>query len=436
MKRRIRNILIILPAAVLLGTLLLTLIFCLPVESARAHVKESLYNMVEVKDDPAGDPDRKALLDIKENFTDVLMVQNALEKVEGKSALEHAMYIYHYDLADETHTTWRTEESLVVFLKEGEEGLHLREYSKYWHGYLVFLKPLLMCMSWETLEVFWIVLQALLLAAVIAVAVWKKQTLLGVGVAVSLLFMKPMRIWISVDLSICWTIVLAAVLFLLLKYDWIQKKNYKEETFLIIGILTSYMDFLTYPVVTLGIPLCVYLVLNREEMMSLWARVKQSFWICACWAVGYVGMWGCKWVVAEITCQTGTLRNAAWSVITRSQPLDGYGSVLSGVSRTYHLLLNQYDSVWYTVGFWTIVLAAAIAVVICLVRARNPYWGMSVAALCVVALFPHAWLTVIQNHTAIHCWFTFRIMAVSVMALWCIFVCSLRNLRKAGENGA
>lgn len=437
MKRRIKNILIILLSSVLLGTILLTLIFCLPVESARENVKESLYQMIEVKDDPAGDADRKYILSIKENFTDALMVQNALERVEGESMLAHAMYVYHYDLNDETYTTWQTENSLITFLREGEDGLYLREYSKYWHGYLVYLKPLLMCMSWETLEIFLAAVQILLMIAVVAVAFWKKQPLLGTGLVVALLYMKPVRIWISLAMSVCWTIVLVAALLLILKYDRIQEKNWKEEFFLIIGIITAYLDFLTYPVVTLGVPLCIYLVRNQEEVMSLWSRVKQAFWICVCWAVGYAGMWGAKWIVAEVTCQTGTLRNAVWSVITRAEPLDGYGSFMSGMTRTLRTLLGQYDSALYTVGLVVLVAATLVAVVLCLVKARNTNWAATVAALCVVAIFPVGWLVATQNHTAIHCWFTFRILGVSIMALWCILVCSLRNLkRKAGENGA
>ena len=437
MKRRIRNVLILLVFSVLLGTLLLTLIFCLPVKSARENVKESLYTMIEVKDDPAGDAQRKHIISIKENFTDALMVQNALERVEGESMLAHAMYVYHYDLNDESYTTWQTENSLIEFLNKGPDDLYLREYSKYWHGYLIYLKPLLMCMTWETLEVFLVIVQVLLMIAVVAASIWKKQPLVGIGMIVALLYMKPVRIWISLAMSVCWTIVLVAALLLILKYDRIQEKNWKEDFFLIIGIMTAYMDFLTYPIVTLGVPFCIYLVQNQEEVMGWWDRVKQAFWICVCWAIGYVGMWGSKWVVAEVTCQTGTLRNAIWSVITRAEPLDGYGSFLSGMTRTFRTLLGQYDLKVYTIGFVLLLLATVVSVVLCLLKARNIHWGMTVLALCIVALFPIGWLVATQNHTAIHCWFTFRMLGVSIMAIWCIMVCSIRNLRrKARENGA
>ena len=137
MKKRIGKAALILLSCVFLGILLLVIVFSLPVNSARTHVKDSIYPMVDILNDDAGDLQRKYFLNLKENFTDCLMVQNGLEKVQGKSLIEHAMYIYHYDLSN--NETWLTEESLKQFSQYGEEGMFLREYSKYWHGYLVWL---------------------------------------------------------------------------------------------------------------------------------------------------------------------------------------------------------------------------------------------------------------------------------------------------------
>lgn len=433
MKKRIRNSFIILMGSVFVGILLLVIVFLLPVNSARAHVKESIYPMIEFKDADAPDPKRMQVREWKEYFTDSLMVQNALEKVDGKSVIEHAMYIYHYDLGNDT--TWMTEDSLVEFVNQGTDGMYLREYSKYWHGYLVWLKPLLMCMSWETLEIFWTIVQILFLVLVVVLSFRKKQGILGIGLLCTLFFMKPIRIWISFAMCVCWGITLLAVMGLLLWYQKLEKKNWREEYFLLIGILTAYMDFLTYPIVTIGIPLCLYLVLNQEEVLKWWQRIIKIFWLGMLWVVGYIGMWGMKWVFAEILCQSGTLRNAVWSVIFRTSPLDGYVSVFSGIPRTINAVLSQYQSALYSIVFAGIAIATAISLIWCFVKARNINWGMTIFCLAVIAVLPFAWIAVTQNHTAIHCGFTFRIMGVTVFALWCMLVCSLRTIkRKKSEH--
>lgn len=435
MKKRIQKILIILLSSVIAGSLLLALAYCLPVEPARAHVENSLYEMVEAEDDPGGDAWRKKIIGLKDNFTDCLMVQNALERVAGKNLWEHVIYVYHYDLGNEP--TWMTEKSLAVFSRQGSEGMYLREYSRYWHGYLVYLKPLLMCMSWKNVETFLLVFQVILLLAVLGLSCYRKNPCLGLGIVCAFLFMKPLQIWFSLTLSDCWAIALAAVIILLLFYDKLEKKNWREELFLLTGILTAYIDFLTYPIVTLGVPLCVWLVLSLETCGGWREQLRRAFWNCACWAVGYVGMWGMKWVVADITCQAGTLRNAAWAVIFRTEPLDGYNSAFSGVSRTFRAVLQQYDSAVYGIGFGVVAAAALVSVALCLVKARSANWAVTIVCLAFAALLPIGWLTVTQNHTAIHCDYTFRIAGVTIMALCCMTISSIHVLiKKARENSA
>ncbi|MBQ7926957.1 MAG: hypothetical protein IJ335_11810 [Lachnospiraceae bacterium] len=425
MLRRIRNAAILLFTGVLVGTLLLTLAFCLPVDRIRENVKVSLYHMLEVRSDEEGDERRKEWLSLKENFTESLMVQNAFEQVEGKNPFEHAMYIYHYDLSD--GTTWATEESLSLSLKEGTEGMHLREYSKYWHGYLIFLKPLLMMMSWSQLEIFWMVFMLGMTAVTALMAMRKKEPLLGLGVLLAFLFMKPLRIIISVDLSICWLVTLISILVLLQFYQKLQARDWLEGMFIIIGMVTSYMDFLTYPVVTLVFPLCTLLVLAAAEQWEWKNSVLRLFWICVSWAGGYIGMWGMKWVVAELTLQTGTLRNAAWSVITRTEPLDGHESFASGISRTFDLILDQYDRSWYSIVFLLIIIAVIISLVV--VGLKKQMKQALPVLVCALAgtMIPMVWLALTQNHSAIHCWFTFRVLGASVFGVWCMGIISVKK---------
>ena len=426
MRKKITNILLILMCSVISGLLLLTGIFCLPTDTAKSHVEESLYNMIDVAKDENGSVWRKKVIHEKDCFTDYLMVQNALEKVEGRSALEHAVYIYHYDLGNEQ--TWLTEESLVESLKQGTEGMFLREYSRYWHGYLVWLKPLLMCMTWSHLESFLMIFQVFLLLAVIILSFYKKQYYLGIGVFVTLGFMKPLGVWASLTLMTCWTISLLAILILLLFRERIIKKNWREEFFLLIGIMTAYMDFLTYPIATLGIPLCFYIVQSMDEEDGWWQKLKQYIGMILCWGIGYVGMWAMKWLVAELIFQTGTLKDAVWSVIFRAEPLDGYSSRFSGVARTVDAVLQQYDYRYYWIVMGIVIVALAFTVS-CLIKKPSQKWLISVVCLSVTALFPFIWLVLTQNHTAIHCSYTFRIMGITVMALCSLIACSVRELQ-------
>lgn len=430
MIKRIRNTFLILLLGVLAGALLLTLVFCLPVDRARQNVKASLYPMLEIQQDENGSAFRKGILEQKENFTDSLMVQNALEKIGGKSPFSHAMYVYHSDLTNEK--TWSPEESMPVMLEKGSEGMYLLEYSRYWHGYLIFLKPLLMMITWEQVEYLGVALQLLLLAAVVAAAVRRKQTLLGIGIVVTFFFMKPVPILVSLAMSVCWYITLTAILIELLLYDRLQQKQWFEAFFLIVGMVTAYMDFLTYPIVTLGLPLCTWLILNLTQDSTWKKRFQALFWMAAAWGIGYLGMWGMKWVVADLTLHTGTLKEAAWAIIQRTEPLDGYASAASGVDRTLALNLAQYDSPVY---LWVMAMIAAAAIVctVCagyrMVKDREQKWLWNLLFFPAIALLPFIWFVGTQNHSAIHCIFTFRILGVTVFSVWCMGICCLKVLK-------
>ena len=232
--------------------------------------------------------------------------------------------------------------------------------------------------------------------------------------------MKPLGVWFSLTLSVCWFIALLAVLLILTGYQKIRYLSIQEEIFLIVGIFTSYFDFLTYPVVTLGVPLCVWLICESADQTEPGEKGLARMG-------GYIGMWAMKWVLSELLYRTGTLRNAVWSVIYRTTPLDGYHSSISGIPRTWRAILDQYDSPVYSIVFWIIAAAAILSVILCIAAARNAKWAMTVIFLGATALFPFGWFVLTQNHTAIHCTYTFRIMGVSIMALCGITVVSVKN---------
>lgn len=83
--------------------------------------------------------------------------------------------------------------------------------------------------------------------------------------------------------------------------------------FLLLGMMTSYFDFLTYPLVSLGIPLITALIYaeNDKTLMRIFFIIKNSF----AWWVGYLGMWGGKWVLGSVLCpESGSLEVAIGSI--------------------------------------------------------------------------------------------------------------------------
>lgn len=360
---KIKHIVILLSGSVLIGTLLLVLVFCIPTERIKDNVRRSVDRILVSDEEFADKPFLQHIIREKESYTDSIMVQYAFEKIPDKTAFEHAMWAYHYDLEE---NIWAAEDSLRANLEENDTSdMYLREYSRYWHGYLVYLKPLLLLLSWEQLVWVELFCQIALLVTMMILAVKKKVRGAIWAVAAGLLFMKPELMMVSLTMSVCSVLMLGALILQMYSGDKLEEKGWYPEFFLCIGILTSYFDFLTYPVVTLGFPLGIYFLNRQREGIGKAFRCIVAYSVC--WATGYAGMWASKWVVADLTLHTGTIRDAVWNVIGRTESIGGRPRMNGGL---YVLSLNlqEYDSVFYAFMAGVLVLAVIVAILWALVR--------------------------------------------------------------------
>lgn len=425
LKRLLIHTVVLLAGSALLGTVLLVLAFCIPTGPIREHVNTSVDRMLRPEEKYPENPFLRHIWQHKESYTDSIMVQYAFEKIADKNAFEHAMWAYHYDLEDEI---WAAEDSLRTVLADGEpSGMYLREYSRYWHGYLVYLKPLLLLFTWENLVWLGAALQLILFVLIVVLSIRKKQGGVALAMACGLLLMKPELMVVSLTMSVCSLITLAAVLFLLCCSGWLEKKHFYPEFFLCIGILTAYFDFLTYPVVTLGFPLCVFFLLKGSRKVL--ETVKLIVLYGLCWTVGYAGMWASKWVIADVTLGTGTIRDAVWNVIGRTEAIGGRPR-MNGGFYVISLNFNEYDSVIYGVIAGGLILLTVLVLLWALARRVSVRSIIEVTAPYVLtAVIPFAWIVVVQHHSALHARFTFRILGVAAMAFACICIQIYRTVK-------
>lgn len=426
----------------LLGTILLVLVFCLPTGRMKQHAAVSAVEMLGKEDQVSGNRFFDYVQTNRETYTDAIMVQNAIERIPGKSVFEHAMRMYHSDLEE---AFWTPEDSLKAYCGGQDTGsMYLHEYTRYWHGYLVYLKPLLLLFSWKQISLAGVLLQLLLTVVTAWLSIRKKQPGVAVAMIVGFLFMKPLLVLVSLTMTVCWIITLAALIFMLRRNEWLGEKNLYPEFFLMVGVLTSYFDFLTYPIVTLGFPLCVFFLLNGSGTIGKgghaeksgqtyragvptdreWGRllknaVRRVVGYSVCWGIGYAGMWAMKWIIADLTLHTGTIKDAVWSIIGRTEAIGGRPR-FNGGFYVIGLNLQEYDHVIYP------VMAAAIALVsLALVVAACRKKGAATVLVrlvpyMIIFCIPFVWIIVVQHHSALHARFTFRILAVAVMAVGCM----------------
>lgn len=433
-------------AGAALGGLLLAAVFLIPVDRMQGHLRESVQLLEYEFDNNTvifGYPFTLTGL-----FTDCIMLQSAVYENGEHSLAEAALGVYRRE-ADEGQ--WAPGEALVAYLN-GQAPPCEVDYARYWHGYLVFLKPLLCIFNLSELRLFGVIVQGVLVAAVLWGFYRRRRMREGMAFLATLLVMMPLSMMLSLSLSVCSYIMFGAVLLQLFFHDRFRRGGY-PYFFLIVGMSAAYFDLLTYPLITLGIPLTVGLVLERDrERSGMKAVLEQGI----SWAAGYGLMWAAKWALADLFLHRGVIGDALSTLFARTGTVGGQSRVQSFLTA----LGSNIGALCNWPYLLLLLLGLALLVWDCLRSRLNKRPGKEKGAAGlnreeqgqlsglpgekrgiretallylpygVVALLPAVWYFLAANHSAEHWMFTCRILGISVFAL----LCALLKWRRPGEG--
>jgi len=399
----IKSIMILIAGA-LLGACLLTLCFLLPVnqkhfEEAKALIgREAWYPMMpELSAGMYFETFSPGILD---NSSDHIMLCTAMDDSEG-SPLVKAMNMY---------------------------SEHAGAYSYYWHGYVTILRPLSLFLNYSEIRVLNGMFQILLIVFLVH-ALWKKKGR-AYGMVALLAYFLLMPGALSVSLQYSWVFYIAFIGTLLLVN---QTEKWEKDCsylllFLGLGMLTSFFDLLTYPLITWGIPaLMLVLVSNQKKSVFGWLRrvvASGSMWI-----LGYGGMWYLKWVLGTWVLKRDIVQLAIDEVFLRVGVEDQvvWSSRWMAIARNW----AHYEYILY------MLLITGALVWICYRCIRNG-WKQDNRhfAFALIAFSPFVWYSVLTNHTMDHHLFTYRIFCIGILAVICAGLTGLEESDRKGEIGS
>ena len=131
--------------------------------------------------------------------------------------------------------------------------------------------------------------------------------------------------------------------------------------FFIIGGLTSFFDLLTAPLVTLGLPAIVLLLLRKKINRS--GHFKDYVFILLCislsWLVGYAIIWVSKWLLASIFLHENILQDGFREVIQRTGSQISSGSDVKNI-QVNEVLMRNAGIIFSNFGFLLIGLTMCI----------------------------------------------------------------------------
>lgn len=419
--KKIRNIVLLMMIGSTLGLIALVVVHYIPLDKIKCHVQQSVP-MLE-RDFLYGDAIEGYPASCVGSFTDCLMLEHAVYFSKEHSVLEQVLFMYRGESSE--GDGWAPGYSLIDYLSGVSQNREV-EYSRYWHGYLVILKPLLYFMSFNGIRTLASCIQLLLVAMVLMLCFQKYEKILGFGFLASMPFLYFSNLYLSLSLSICFYLLVILVIIQIMWNDRIYDSHRYEEFFVIAGMITAYFDFLTYPLVTLGFPLCIYLYLNASKWKD---SLKQMVTNSVAWAVGYLGLWAMKWVFTDILAGGNTIQDAISTIFQRTGNAEGY-SKMAGFISVVIKNLDAYANWAFYITSFVIIISVISLLIISRKQLMKGNLGCTLSIL-IVGLYPFVWFFLTQNHSEEHWLFTCKIMSISVFA----FVCATGKIFRLKERG-
>ena len=391
--------------AVAAGTLLLVLVYLLPTEPIDSNVKKSAPIIRE--------EDSYAIISMLffsrlDNYTDSIMMLEAANDSPG-SVLEKAMNVPRGAIDGKDPPN-----SLTGHYCDGIEYDSIRGYPRYWHGYLVFLKPILTVMDYSNIRILNGACQLLVLIWLCIVIGKRGYQRAMLPVVLMYLMLRPVGLSKSMQFSSCYYVLMFGSLAVLYAGGRIQGRS-MVPVFLNIGIATAFFDFLTYPIATFGVPAAFFLLLGKADTAEkkLSGLVKNGLG----WCVGYGGMWAMKWVLAGALTGRNVVADAVNTFAVRSSNAVNWSTGVEIVSPLSCVINNI---TWFFTTPCSVLILFLVFFLLCRGKRKDSFSTQAAPVFFpffLLSFAPAVWYAFAVNHSIMHGWFTYRACVVMLLSL-------------------
>ena len=348
-----------------------------------------------------------------DNYTDTVMLFEAAAMSE-QTPLKAAMTATAYNV--ENFETLGKDLELYCASRLGlsagtEQSVALEpfSYARYWHGYLIWLRPLLCLMPITGVRVVQYIVLFALLAAVLVLMKKRCGLRPAVFFAVSQLAVAVFFVPHQVQFFTTFCIAYAGCLWVLAKP---RKASELSMALVVLGTCTAFCDLLVTPIITLGLPVAVWLCCLPQRICSGPRQCLPVIGGSLCWGVGYALCWASKWVLATLVTGQDIIGDAIHQAGVRTTGASWRGMELTwgNIFRFIYDTLNSHGLFWPCA---VLVLLCAAAFFLC-IRSKDAL--LRALPLGLTALMAPVWLAVLRTHSIQHGWFTWRSLAVTVFA--------------------
>lgn len=305
-------------------------------------------------------------------------------------------------------------ESLIKAVYDGEKPDN--SYARYWHGSLIFIKPLLILTDILGIRKINTAVCVLCILTLCILLFKRKFYAVLAGYIVSLAACFVYIIPLCMEYMPTFVLMhITAVLMLLWGYK--QKRYVLCAFFASVGTLVCFFDFLTNEILTLFVPLILLICIkekNNERLTLLNTLLYGGMWL-----VGYACTWLFKWLMCLVVLGKNAffeaVSNGAYRMAGAVPDIEQNqfaGAIIKNLNRLFPFNFLSETAVW-------IAVAAIVFILFCVCFLyRKEKISKSVWLLLLIAAMPYARYICLSNHSCLHPFFTFRTQIITIIALF------------------
>ncbi len=425
--------------AALLGWAALTAAYLLPEErmmenATSYHTLDYVFFNSEVKEYGMSIwVDDKTPGSAGDTFTDALMINTALYPAQ-QASWQDALLNLRYGMKDMEYLPKRQEyieaerpEITLQKMTEGDlEGCIVKDYTRYWNGYLAWLKPALYAFSFSTVRLGNAALQILLAFWLFALLQEKIGKSYGWAFFLAYLLLNPVTIAMSFQYTPSYYLATLFSILLLYHEKWVAEG---KTAYLLTasGIATAYFDFLTYPLFTYGLPMAIALLIAHRKglLIKTFDGVKRVIEGGLFWLMAYGGMYISKWALATAFTDINVFADALTRLTYRmshTQDEADFDLAFGFVDVFFRNLLAWIQTPAFTAFALFVMTFALLRIRKMIKKEERPSTRSVTLGLLLLCLSPFVWYDVMLNHSYLHYWFTFRELAIFAFAFASIMI--------------
>ena len=195
-------------------------------------------------------------------------------------------------------------------------------------------------------------------------------------------------------------------------------------------MLTCFFDFLTVPIITLGIPLIIYFLLKqKEQKLSFKETILIILKNSVIWLLGYALTWITKFALVDIIYHKNLIHTALKQVGHRT--FDGTSVFELNLIELFKLNFKE-NNIWIFAVFLIVQIIIGILNKKSHKAKIDKTYLIKILPYLIISMMPIVWYLVLQEHSIRHAFFTYR--ALSVFWIGIMITISYLNMIEKTEQ--